>query len=365
MIKSYINTAIENKTSHVQIHDPKFLEDYEIQYALKNYTAFREKLKETGIVSASSPRIIVGGLIASASGNRGALIKAIDPALEIQTTGFDKKVVVGFYLNIEKRNPLLMSKGLGKKLGVSLHQHVVLSFQDTKGEFVSGRFKVVGWFDTRNVKTDDAMVYVRMADLTELTGLPVLSFHEMAVKFSDINFLDKGQKKLKEIFPNTIIRNYKEISPDLALYTGQIKIALTIIIIIIMIALLFGIINTMLMAVLERQKELGMLMAIGMNRLNIFGMIMTETLILCLFAAPLGVLLGHITVRSLAKTGIDLSIWSDALAQFGMDAIIFPYLDVFLYRDIVTALMITALVAGLYPAMRAVSTSPAAAMRKL
>lgn len=91
MIKSYINTAIENKTSHVQIHDPKFLEDYEIQYALKNYTAFREKLKETGIVSASSPRIIVGGLIASASGNRGALIKAIDPALEIQTTGFDKK----------------------------------------------------------------------------------------------------------------------------------------------------------------------------------------------------------------------------------------------------------------------------------
>jgi putative ABC transport system permease protein len=364
MVESYINTAIENKTSHIQLHDKNFVNDLEIQHALTDYEDKQKVLISTGFVESVCPRIIVSGLVASATGNRGALIKAIDPDMESQTTKFQNKVVEGVFLDTEKRNPLLMSKGMGKKLGISINQHVVLSFQDATGEIVSGRFRVVGWYDTRNTKLDDVVVYVRMNDLAPLTGLENRAYHEMAIKLTDINQLEKNQDSLEKMFPDILVRNYKEISPDLALYTGQVKIALTIIIVIIMIALLFGIINTMLMAVLERQKELGMLMAIGMNRYKVFMMVMTETLILCMIAAPAGLLMGHLTISGLSKTGIDMSTWSDALAQFGMAAIVYPTLDFALYGDIVTALIITALIAGIYPAIKAICTSPAKALRK-
>lgn len=365
MVDSYINTSIENKTSHLQIHHPEFIENQEIKFYLPDYTGFEKKLSGTSLVSTTSPRIITGGLIASATGNRGVQIKAIHPEKESVTTSFQKKVEEGDYLDVDKRNPILISKGLAKKLGVALQKHVVLSFQDAHGEFVSSRCKVVGWYNTHNVKLDDAIVYVRYNDFAPLSGLPERSFHEMAIKLHDINRIDSAQQLIKTILPEAQVRNYKEISPDLALYTSQVRIALIIILVIIMIALVFGIVNTMLMAVLERQKELGMLMAIGMNTWKVFFMVMLETCLLGLFAAPVGLLLGHFTILSLAKNGLDMTQWSDALAQFGMESIVYPSLDAYLYRDIVIALLITAIVGGIYPAYKAIKTTPAAALRKI
>lgn len=365
MVHSYINGAIENKTSHIQIHHKDFPENQDMKFFLEDYKKYEDKLQNTQWLSSASPRIICGGLIASAKGNRGVIIKAIDPEREEKTTSFRKNVEEGTYLDTDKRNPVLMSQGLGKKLGVSIGKHVVLSFQDASGEFVSTRCKVVGWYNTHNVKLDDAMVYVRYDDFLPITGLPDRAFNEMALKLTDIDLLDSAQQRFQSFFPDNLVRNYKEISPDLALYTGQVKIALTIILVIIMIALVFGIINTMLMAVLERQKELGMLMAIGMNRSKIFFMVMAETCILGLLAAPIGLILGHLTITSLAKNGLDMSQWSDALAQFGMESLIYPTLDTYLYRDIVIALLVTAILAGIYPAYKAIRTSPAAALRKI
>lgn len=365
MVDSYINGAIENKTSHLQIHDPQFIDNQDMKFFLKDFKYFQHKLDSTNLISAAAPRIISGGLIASAQGNRGVLIKAIDPEKESLTTSFQTKIKEGDYLDISRKNPILLSKGLGKKLGVGLQKHVVLSFQDSNGEFVSTRCRVVGWYDTHNVKLDDAIVYVRYQDFAPLTGLPENAFHELAIKLKDIQTIDSSQTLFKKIFPGTLIRNYKEIAPDLALYTGQVKIALTIILVIIMIALVFGIINTMLMAVLERQKELGMLLAIGMNRGKVFFMVMLETCLLGLFAAPIGLLLGHVTIISLAKNGLNMTQWSDALAQFGMESIVYPSLEAYLYRDIVIALIITAIVGGIYPAYKAIKTTPAAALRKI
>ena len=82
---------------------------------------------------------------------------------------------------------------------------------------------------------------------------------------------------------------------------------LYVIMIIILIALLFGIVNTMMMAVLERIKELGMLMAIGMSRMRVFWMIVLETVLLSLTGAVLGIVLGMLTIRYFGRVGIDLS----------------------------------------------------------
>ena len=116
--------------------------------------------------------------------------------------------------------------------------------------------------------------------------------------------LEVAQVELKTAFPNELVENYRELSPDINLYESQIGVSATIFIVIFMLALIFGIINTMLMAVLERTKELGMLMSIGMNKLRVFGMVVFETVLLGFIGAPIGLLLGWLTVQHFSNVGL-------------------------------------------------------------
>jgi ABC-type lipoprotein release transport system permease subunit len=209
------------------------------------------------------------------------------------------------------------------------------------------------------------MAFVRFDDLMDLSLLEEEAFHEMAVLLHDIRNVDEVVAALADQFTEAAVRPYTVVSPEMLLYSEQIKIMLTIVIVVVMIALLFGIINTMLMAVLERQKELGMLMAIGMNRRQVFSMITLESFILCTLAAPLGLILGYITINWLGSSGIDLRNWSQGLEQFGFGTLIYPQLGWASYIEIVIALVATAIVAGIYPSLKAVSQKTVEAMRKL
>jgi ABC-type antimicrobial peptide transport system permease subunit len=134
---------------------------------------------------------------------------------------------------------------------------------------------------------------------------------------------------------------------------------------IIMFALIFGIINTMLMAVLERTKELGMLMSIGMNKWKVFLTIVFETVMLTIVGAPLGMLLGWITITLTSKSGIDLSMFEKGLEQFGMSGMVYPSLTPDTYISIGISIAFTALIASIYPARRAVKLKPVDALRKV
>jgi putative ABC transport system permease protein len=365
MIDSYINATIESRTSHFQIHHPDFVSDPEIVYSLPSHREYLDKLYDDHRVKAATQRLVVQALLSSAAGSRGGIVKGVDPTSERGISALDKKISEGEYLDADRRNPVLISRGMGRRLGVSLNQHVVLSFQNAEGEFASGRFRVVGWYDTGNTQEDDMMAFVRFDDLLDLTLLDEGAFHEMAVLLSDIKDVEQVVADMSKVFPEASVRPYTVISPDMLLYNEQIKTMLTIVIVVVMIALLFGIINTMLMAVLERQRELGMLMAIGMNRIKVFLMITFESLILCTLAAPIGLLIGYLTTTWLGNSGIDLKNWSQGLEQFGIGTLIYPQLEWSTYLEIVFALVVTAIVAGIYPSIKAISLKPVEAIRKL
>lgn len=365
MIAGYISSAIESRTSHLQIHKAEFIDDPEIRFFLDRRSEYANTLQSIPEIDRYTFRIITSGLVSSAAGNRGAQIKGIYPEEEAMLTRLKERVIEGSYLNPDFINPILISRGLARNLGVEIDQHVVLSFQGLQEDFVSGRFRISGYFDTGNTRADDLQVFVRYKDMLQISGLNSDHFHELAITLHNLEQADSVRTKLEMLFPQALVRTYKEISPDLAIYNEQIRAMLAIVIVVIMIALLFGIINTMLMAVLERQRELGMLMAIGMNRIRIFALIMIEAFILCIIAAPIGVLLGHTTILFLKEKGLDLSNWASGFEEFGLQPIIRPVLGLEIYFDIVLALVITAIIAGIYPALKAIRTKPVEALRKI
>ncbi len=132
-----------------------------------------------------------------------------------------------------------------------------------------------------------------------------------------------------------------------------------------MLALVFGIINTMLMSVLERYRELGMLMAIGMNKARIFGMILLETLLLTLAGAPLGIAAGALSIHYFSINPLDLSAFASSLNQYGLGTRIYFETNPYVYSQITILLILTAFVSALYPAIRAIRLKPVEAIRKI
>jgi len=177
--------------------------------------------------------------------------------------------------------------------------------------------------------------------------------------------LDTMKDFVKTLASTDKVEDWKELSPELGMIIESFNLYTYIISGIILLALTFGIINTMLMSVLERIRELGMLMAIGLNKRKIFFMIMLETCFLTLIGSPIGLLAGWFTVVTLGKTGINLYMFSEGLASFGFSSIIYPDLDYDKYVIIVTMCLITAIVSAIYPAYKSLQLNPSEAIRKI
>jgi len=308
MVSSYINNAVQNETSHLQIHQEKYLKDKEIKYYLDNTNEIVNIIKQEPEVKAVTVRSITNAMLSSSKGARGIRVKGIDPIEEAKVTGIADKVVEGEFLSNEKRNPILVSQRTADKMKLKLRKKVVLTFQNLAGEVTAASFRVVGIFDTGSAPVDEANLFIRRNDLNRLMGVENINIspsnattvslpkeelgkniaHEVAIILNDVKQVDAVAASLKEKLPNLKVETYREVAPDMELYETSMAVTGLVVMTIFMFALIFGIINTMLMAVLERTKELGMLMAVGMNKAKVFWMIVIETLMLGMIAAWIG-----------------------------------------------------------------------------
>ena len=364
-IQSYVNSAIENELSHLQLHHPDFKEDQDVAFTLSQLPDLQTALAQNEAIKAFATRSLNNGMLATARGSRGIQIRGIHPQQEAQVTLLDKKIIAGQYFGQrQKSNPIIISQRLADKLHLKLKSKVILTFQQADGELTSAAFKIIGLYETGNALFEEQMVFVEQRDLSRLVGASNQA-HEIALQLQNIQTLDKVQTQLANQFPNTLVENYRELSPDVNLYESQMSVSTYMIVFIVMLALIFGIINTMLMAVLERTRELGMLMAVGMKRHQVFLMIVVETLLLALVAAPIGMLLGYLMVAYYGNVGLDLSAYAAGMEKFGLTDRVYLVLDAAYFYIVTIAVAITAIVAALYPARKATRLQPVEAMRQL
>ncbi len=134
---------------------------------------------------------------------------------------------------------------------------------------------------------------------------------------------------------------------------------------IILCALAFGLVNTMLMSVFERIQELGVFMAIGMNKKMVFSMIMLETTFLSLLGALGGIVCGIATMLLLGQTGLDLSrVGGDALNEFGFPSLVHPTLEPSFFLMLVLLVFVTAILSAIFPCLKAIRLQPAEAVKE-
>lgn len=362
MMNSRVRTVIDEEVAHIQVHHPQFKEDYLPVYFLPDASTMAEQISKLPQVKAVAGRSIAEGMLSTPTGSTGVQINGIEPSVEYAFSSLRQKLQDGKEFT-GKKQELLIGKKLADKMKLKTGSKLVLTFTDTSNTIISGAFKVAGIFESSNTKLDEQQVYVTKQELNDLLGLQN-NTHEIAVLLRQDEDLETTAIQLKKIYPSFLIETWKDISPETELMVKTVDDYSYIIMIIIMLALAFGIINTMLMAIIERTREIGMMTALGTSKLRIFLLVLTETVLLTIAGTPLGVLSGWIITSYYHEKGLDLSgMGKEMMSSFGFRTMIYPE---FPSEKIIYVFLIvvgTAVLSGIFPSIRALRMKPIDALR--
>ena len=359
-----MNNAVETYLSHVQIHNNLFREDYNIKHTINNLDNLEKSLNEDERVVSYTKRIILNGMLSNSNGSYGIQIKGVNPETEKKVTNTHEKLIEGEYFNSKRDNTILVGKKLADKLNLNLKSKVVITFQDEFNELTSLLYRVEGIFKSGNSRYDESNVFVKNLSITK--NLPSFTgIHEIPILLTDIELRSSVKKDLIQLSQNNIVETWDDISKDLAYANEMLAAVLYIFMMITLTGLSFGIVNTMLMAILERKKEIGMLMSIGMNRYKIFLMICFETTFLSMIALPFGLISSYLIVEYYSVVGIDLSIVEAGLENFGVGTRL--YLKVPQEQYVVVAIMVfmISIISSIFPSLRALKINPVEATKTI
>ena len=359
-----MNGAIDTYLSHIQIQNPDYINDPNINSYIINSDETITALQQNKNIKAFSERTNVISMVSSSKGAYGVRLVGIDPEKESHVSNIHTLLNSGEYFTKYKRNPAVIGQKLADKLGAKVRSKIVLSFQDTKNEIISAAFRVEGIYKSSSSRYDEFNIFVKQKDVDRLAGLDG-KIHEIAIICQSIHQVDETAASLQKATPKSTVRGWDEVAPELGYAQEMMSSAIYIFMGIILFALAFGIINTMLMAILERRRELGMLMSIGMNKMKLFTMIVFETIFLSSIAVPVGMLLSYFFIQYFSHKGIDLSSAAEGLESLGIGAIIYPYLPGHFYFTITLMTVVVAFLSSLIPAKKALSLNPAEAVRSL
>ncbi|MEZ4810082.1 MAG: FtsX-like permease family protein [Allomuricauda sp.] len=356
-----MNSAINTYLSHIQVHDAGFQENFDKMDTISQSSTLVHQLDTMGQVKAFSKRLVLQGMASTARGNYGVKIMGVFPGQEQKVTNISQKLEEGTYLYKLKRNPILIGKKLADKLGAKINSKIVLNFQDAANNTIATSFRVEGIFKSVNSMFDEGTVFVKYPDVASLAGFNG-EIHEVAILCNNINQTETVKQRIRT---SNLVESWDELAPELGYAQKTMGNFIYIFMGIILLALAFGIVNTMLMAVLERKRELGMLLCVGMNKKKVFAMIILETLFLVIIATPLGISLAGGTISYFGMHGIDLSVVAKGLESLGIGAKVFTRLPLPMYWDITLMTLAVALLAAIVPARRALKLNPAEAVKAL
>lgn len=363
MVDKWIKSTIENDISDIQIHNKQYLIMEELQLTMDEKELI-PVLKSNESVRSFTSRIKTDAMAMTANNSAQVALFGVDPDQEKGVTGIYDHMIEGQYLKGgSKYKPIIISERLAEKLKVRLKSKIIFTLADKTGDMVYENFKVNGIFDTNSTMFDDRNVFVSKDDLKKILKLDNQQVHEIAIRVTDQEALSSTVSVLQHTFEEYKTEDWKEISPTLSMSGSLMKMFNYILVGIVLIALIFGIINTMLMVILERTKEIGMLRSLGMRKKKIAQMITLETIFLCLVGGVMGNLFALVSIEYFGRVGMHFESFKEGMEQFGMSAEVYPSLDYSFYVIITAMVIVTAVFSSIFPIIRAFKLNPALAIR--
>ncbi len=340
-------------TGHIQVHAKGFEASQSLQDRITvpdevlRYTSYAEIIGWT-------QRIRTSGLASQAGSSAGVQIMATDPEQETWVTSMHQNIHEGRWLKPGMPDDLLLGYTVAQSIGANIGDKVILMSQSVNGEMISEVFYLRGTLETGAPQIDRTLAIIPLDVAQQWMGMgqSVTDIVLRAVHHEDTETLYR--LLVQQISTNRYeILRWQELDPMVSQWLNFSDAYGLIVILVVILLVLTEILNTMLIALHDRQKELGIMIAIGTHKHQIFMMLLLEAVLLILFGSLLGYLSGGLLVYSMSEHGIDLSYFSNAFQFFYMDPVIQPVLTLDSAVRILGTTLVAAIIAGLYPAWKA------------
>jgi putative ABC transport system permease protein len=351
-------------TAHVQVHKAGFEESMQIGDRIDDPSVVADALAGNDDVLAWIQRIRMPGLASVAGASTAAIVMGVDPETEPAVTRLAQFVSTGAWLDPQDERGLLLGGTLAENLGVRLGEKVVLMTQSPTGDIASEAFRVRGTLRAGSPEIDQFAALITLAGAQSLLGIGA-GVTDIVIRAKNHERTDAIAADLSaRLSENTYeVMRWYDLNPMIK-QTLELSGAGTAVILGVVISVILAeIVNTMLMSFYERVREFGLMDALGTRRIQLFAMVLWEGIVLVAIGGGIGCLLGVLATLYWGRVGIDLSNFAGATSQFYMDPVMRPILTAESIVTILVAMAITAVLAGIYPALRAARLNPVEAMR--
>jgi len=317
MTSNLIDKTKRSDCGEISIYNPEYRLNKNLDNVIKDATKIQKRLSQRQDVEAVVRRFSVDGLSATARKSAFSSIVGIDLKAEIAFGRFDAFLVDGT-LRLDKRG-VLIGKELAKTLKVHVGSKVIFSTQDSSGEINAMALKIRGIMQTSNVLLDRSALYVDIDVVEDFLGVSKDEATQIAIR-TDSKTL---QQALKKEYPHLKVMDFLELNPMLKQMQEMMSIFNSITFFIVILVVFIGILGVMYVSILDRIREFGIMRAVGMEYKYIRIEIFFEALFVGLVGYTAGAILGVLSLLYLQHFGLNLSSFSEGLASFGLDTVLY------------------------------------------
>ena len=288
-----IKSVVELFSGYLQIQNKRYLDNPSLTSSFVIDKNIRDALKSTKGVLGYAPRVYADGLISFRDNSRGAAIFGIEPQDEISVTTFAENINSGKFFSSDSSNQVVVGDQLLKNLGAKIGDNIVILAQGYDGTLGNQKYKIVGTVKFGVQELESSLIFMGLNSAQSLLSMGN-RVNVIAIKADNLNNLPEIDETLSGKIKNQDLKvlSWSKVNPELeqAIQLDNVSGILYLGILIIIVA--FGILNTVLMSVIERFREFGVVLAIGMPQVNLTYLVYIETMIITVIGLLIGNVLG-------------------------------------------------------------------------
>jgi putative ABC transport system permease protein len=359
-----IKNMVSFYSGYIQVHKNGYWDERILDNSFERSTALEEKVLTQQNIVGIAPRLESFALASSQDLTKGCIVVGISAANENVITKLQEKVVEGEYLN-EGDMGVLLAKGLADRLKLKLHDTLVLIGQGYHGATAAGKYFIKGIIKFGSPELNDQSLFLSLSAAQELySAQNMLTSYVLALE--NPAALDNTAENVRTISGNVYeTMTWEEMMPEIIQHIQTDKGSMLIIQGILYMLVAFGIFGTLLMMMVERKYEMGMLVAIGMKKVKLIQLMVMESVLTVLTGSLLGIgvsvpIVYYLYVYPIRFTGEFAEVYS----QFGFEPIFPSSTDAenFVVQGVIVLSL--GLLLSLYPVFKIVRLRPVAAMKK-
>jgi ABC-type lipoprotein release transport system permease subunit len=341
-----VNMVDKNKRSDsgdISIYAKDYRVERDIKQRVKNVQEIKEQIEGMDGVEAVVLRFKADGLLSTARKSSFASVVGMDLEDEERFGKFSEFLKEGTN-DLEERGAF-MGIELAKTLKVHVGSKVIFSTQDSFGEINSIALRVRAIVQTTNISLDSGALFMDINQLHKFLGTASEDATQIAIKSND----DRLYDKLKIKYPGLDVKSFLELQPMIKQMEDMMIIFNSITFFIVMGVVFIGILGVMYVSILDRIREFGIVLGIGMHYRYIRLQIFLESVVVGLLGYLGGTIMGVVLLVYLQEYGLDLSSFSDALEMWGYEAVIHGTIKISYFTSTFAAIITASLLSVLIP----------------